>query len=1440
MWQYGSEDLQQHTQFYRDVLGFETFHFGFSELSLQSIVEHELLHPLLQLVILDCAYQRLPALFQDLHLVRPLGSHFLFGISTQGQLLGDLANAANAQIATFETETEFQQQLRQHPVWSLLKGCLALRIEDEKQNLFALAVVLRHIFWRLQPDPKLKTAWASPEPTSELMAVLLAHLDMQSTYKATYENCMAKPQLQPDPESQIKGIDSLLDGFDLFLQHFSEVTHQNVLKHYSDKDIENFLKKDFEKSSEEDFTNHLNQVVEMQPEDDSATDTDEDFDFEIEAIPPSAKSSYRDEVPTEFKSEDMLGDEIDMSDNSEQKFVKTTTEDTKPVIDIQLQSAYGIYKSFLASLTLISVGRAMLKENTDLKADSRRVMNAVEIDPLAILLAVYCCPEVASVWASKIKKTTSSLQFPEHVTHVLESIRLKFPIRTYDHPERGNTVHIFRHLQEFTTSIHQKFVSYLPHLCEGHSIYLDETHFAEQLWDLVAQHAKEEHTLRFFQLNQPQSLGEIKKTNLLFSSYLEQHVKGQPEALRQVANAEMWSRFKTSRGLRALFTFLGPSGVGKTHLAHVYAEALDHYSSGYQLAVYNMENFSDERAAGSLIGSGAQYTDSSAGTLTYDVTLSPRSVLLFDEIEKAHPTVIQTLLTLIDTGRLIDATTMLEVDFSQCVVIFTSNLGHEIFDKAENLGDLDVLQVLREAKLRNSQSVALSPEFVNRLGAGATVRFSSLNTCSMLNIAEAQIRTLDEDDDGILDYELEPDLAAILMFAQLPQPSVRGFKAQQVNLLAEAKQLLFSDPKANDVLDDIRKLRLEVDPACFALDNDVGALLMIGDFSPLNIEVSARFQVYPQVQLAVLNPHQRPIVPAKLVGIFLSSHGLTSDELEQQLRLLQSYFRHEPLFLFTQDKVRGKISEPIWLQYSFEIATHELAALKNMLAVHWRLGLSARKQQGFSYRLKFKQYEEGRITFTVTEPQFKTQISVQRAEQGVTGLMKERPDLRLDQVIGLQRAKQQLSRVLQWLKQPDILASQHIAFPSGMLLAGPPGTGKTLLAKAVAGECELPFVSLSVGDLISGVRNGTAEKIDRAFKEAADIAPCIMFIDEIDTIASARKVGEISENNAVNVLLTHLDGIQKRAEPVFVLAATNFPQALDPALLRAGRLDEVIYCDLPDKAARKDFFSKLSAKYCIALPESEIVNYLDITQGMSGAQLDKIFRDYLYCIAAGTPESRLQPGFDKTLFRETIVNIRYGSANPNKTLSEESKVQVAWHEAGHLLMTKLLLPQHAINFATIEPRNQSLGFVSIQRHDALGASTASEIRSHIAVAMAGREAERLLSKNYDVTAGAVSDIEIATRYALNAVCEYGLDAEFGQLSASALTYSSTSTALQQLAEQRIRAWLQEGQSTAAALLSQHRTLLQQIAGMLLEKESLYADEISDIFEHVQLHGPSGL
>ncbi|MBZ9610474.1 AAA family ATPase [Rheinheimera maricola] len=1117
-------------------------------------------------------------------------------------------------------------------------------------------------------------------------------------------------------------------------------------------------------------------------------------------------------------------EELLMTENDS---AETTSDNAHNTVIYQFQKPKDeLFDVLVEQLCLTYFGRQMLLGSVD-----KQLSNFHGNDPIShqdLLAAVFSSSALSELWAKNVKRTSYSLLFPEKIYHLFDQLPGIVSFRSYEKRDTSNTIHFFRHILEFKTDITSKLVKYIEDLIESMPLINDTPQLMELLWFGLKSLKSSAILKEFFEINTVQSLEDVRVTSNRLNAYLKEQVKGQPEALRQIINADMWSKFKSGKGLKSIFTFVGPSGVGKTHLALRYSNALRTIEqTGYNFIVYNMENFSDERAASSLVGAGIQYTDTSAGTLTYNVALAPRSVILFDEIEKAHPNVLQTLLTLIDSGKLRDESTQRIVDFSQCIVIFTSNLGHTTFDKAEHIGELDVFQVLRQAKLPNTNTVPLSPEFVNRLSAGAAIRFRHLSTSSLLEVASAQVKALDADDGGILDYQLDTSFAAAMVFRQLPSPSVRGFKAQVTSMLSEAKQKLFGLPESSCNLAKINKLKITTCPSCFSFGVKTGLIVCIGQRDDSTAFLHSQLPNYNFNFEGSLNFDQRPVYSNKVDAVVVNEATLSPAEIKAQLTLVQRYFKTLPLVVISTNSCAEEQYDDISLHIRPDQLKNTVSYLSLLLATDRIVRRAKQKQHAFNYQLNVSELAEDAVTLSIDQAVFKPLISVNRAENGVVGLLRERPDIRLKDVVGLQRAKLQLERVVNWLKNPDLLSSQNVAFPAGMLLAGPPGTGKTMLAKALAGECDLPFISLSVGDLISSLQNGTASKIDQAFKEAADIAPCIVFIDEIDTIASARKAGDISGNNAVNTLLTHLDGIQKRAEPVFVLAATNFPEALDPAVLRAGRLDEVVYCDLPDKAARRDFLTILAKKYNLQLSQSEVISFADMTIGMSGAQMDKIFRDYLYC--ASTERQTDNRSIDYKLMRQAIANVLYGSAKPTSSYSEQSKIQTAWHEAGHLLLSKLLLPHHSINFATIEPRNKSLGFVSLMRDETQGSMTASEIRAQIAVAMAGREAERLQSSDYDVSAGASGDIRTATRYAIFAVCELGLDPEFGQLNIKELDNRMISSDLQQLAECRIRYWLNEGQQTAAQMLQQNKALLKNIADALIERESLYPDDIKLLF-----------
>ncbi|GGW54553.1 AAA family ATPase [Alishewanella tabrizica] len=1085
-----------------------------------------------------------------------------------------------------------------------------------------------------------------------------------------------------------------------------------------------------------------------------------------------------------------------------------------------------LFQTFLYHLAFAKIGRLFVAG--EIQIDKLFEAKSEEMRWQDVVMATLFNAKLTEALAVLTKRTAATLIYPQAVYQLIEKLPNYIPVRTFDYPNYGGTVHYFALLNKFKSDVEASLLKLLRNT--GFSTSVTTTpEMLQNLWRFFA--TQDDPLLQeFLALNPPGVLSEISNKNQRIAAFLKERVKGQSEALRQVMNADMWSHFKTRGGLRQIFTFLGPSGVGKTHLAKQYVNALSEIEgTGYRFITFNMENFSDERAQMSLVGSGIQFNDAATGSLTYFVSIHPRSVILFDEIEKAHPYVIQLLLTLLDSGVMMDETTRQQVDFSQCIVIFTSNLGHSIFEAAKDIGALDIFDVLRQAKQPGRETSALSPELVNRLASGVAVRFKPLNTHSMLSIAKQHVAALDADDDGIFDYQLRDDFAAMLLLTQLPSPVVRAIGSKCAQLLTEAKQKVFTSSLTSSELDALRELRLEVEPSCFARPVG-GQLLAINLAQQELLSLKAGLYEYQVESVESLHEEQRKLQKKKVEAVFLNTAGLDEAAVNTQRRLIQRYYPESIFIVIDSTPEHNALAEDIWLALTPEQLLASINYIKLLLGVHWRLMAAKNKQQAFSYQLQLKEIAGSRVCFSITEPQFTSQISVARAVEGVQGLMLERPDVRLSDVVGLQRAKIQLTRVLQWLKEPERLSSQNVGFPAGLLLTGPPGTGKTMLAKALAGEADLPFISLSVSELLSQYVNGSAIKIDEAFKQASDIAPCILFIDEIDSIAMKRSEKESSQNNAVNALLMHLDGIQKRAEPIFVLAATNHIDFLDSAVVRSGRLDEIVYCDLPDRSAREAFFKHFAKKYQLTVMETSLSLYVDLTRGMSGADIDKLFRTYLYTLASS--DEYLNAEFrtiSDEVMRHVITETRYGAINQQQNLTDEGKLQTAWHEAGHLLASKILLPNHKIDFATIEPRNKALGFVAISRDDNLGAMTESEVRAQIAVCLAGREAERLQLSDYDVSAGAVSDIERATQLAYHAVCFYGLDTELGQINLkeiSALTYSPK---IHELAEERVRAWLGEGQQYAREILLKHQQRLQQLAELLYQKESLYADEIEAVF-----------
>jgi ATP-dependent metalloprotease FtsH len=432
------------------------------------------------------------------------------------------------------------------------------------------------------------------------------------------------------------------------------------------------------------------------------------------------------------------------------------------------------------------------------------------------------------------------------------------------------------------------------------------------------------------------------------------------------------------------------------------------------------------------------------------------------------------------------------------------------------------------------------------------------------------------------------------------------------------------------------------------------------------------------------------------------------------------------------------------------------------------------------------------------------------------------PRERFDDVAGLDRAKRRLAQVLRWLKQPGTLGAFGVKPPTGFLLAGPPGTGKTLLARALAGEADLPFVALSAGELKTKWLGESEQRIRDLFAMARRYAPAIVFIDEIDAVGGIR--GRTPDHpwrdDVLNELLAGLDGFRSTDRPVFVLGATNRPDHLDPALRRPGRFDETIPIDLPNAKARRAFFERRLASVAHEEP-LELERLLGGTSGCTPAQLDRIVREAVY-LAAGEGRRAIRAA-DLEAARRLV---RFGAQKEDVEVRPEELRLTARHEAAHALVHAVLFPDRPIDYLTIVPSESgALGLVAPLRDETRHDVRREDVRRQLAVFLAGRESELLTGAAEDaLTAGASSDLEKATVLAYRAIGEWGFDEAFGLASLAGMPATVRGAFEARLLE-RLPEWLAQGRATARRILEEKSATLDALAEALLASESLDGEDL---------------
>ena len=445
----------------------------------------------------------------------------------------------------------------------------------------------------------------------------------------------------------------------------------------------------------------------------------------------------------------------------------------------------------------------------------------------------------------------------------------------------------------------------------------------------------------------------------------------------------------------------------------------------------------------------------------------------------------------------------------------------------------------------------------------------------------------------------------------------------------------------------------------------------------------------------------------------------------------------------------------------------------------------------------------------------------------------DKTGIKFQDVAGEDEAKESLQEIVDFLHNPKKYEEIGAKMPKGVLLVGPPGTGKTLLARAVAGEAGVPFFSIAGSEFVEMFVGMGASKVRDLFKQAGEKAPCIVFIDEIDTIGKKRDgAGNFGGNDereqTLNQLLTEMDGFDA-TKGVVILAATNRPESLDPALTRPGRFDRRVPVELPDLKGRESIL-RLHAKKVKLGPDCDFAVVARMTPGASGAELANIINEAALCAVRHHRKSVTQ--FD---LQEAVDTILAGAQKKNQILNDKEKCIVAYHEVGHALVAALQTHSAPVQKITIVPRTSgALGFTMQVDEGDHALMTKEEILNKIATLTGGRAAEELIF--HSITTGASNDIEQATKLARAAVTRYGMTDDFDMVALETVNNAylggDTSLACSERTASQVDAkvveLVKEAHQKALKLLADNKRKLDEIAQYLYEKETISGEEFMRI------------
>ena len=441
--------------------------------------------------------------------------------------------------------------------------------------------------------------------------------------------------------------------------------------------------------------------------------------------------------------------------------------------------------------------------------------------------------------------------------------------------------------------------------------------------------------------------------------------------------------------------------------------------------------------------------------------------------------------------------------------------------------------------------------------------------------------------------------------------------------------------------------------------------------------------------------------------------------------------------------------------------------------------------------------------------------------------VENKSDVTFGDVAGLQEEKQEMIEIVDFLKEPDRFVKMGAKIPKGILLCGKPGTGKTLIARAIAGEANVPFISMSGSEFIEMFAGLGASRVRKLFEKAKKLSPCIIFIDEIDAIGSRRtsSSGAESENNqTLNQLLVEMDGFEKN-DAIIVLAATNRPEMLDKALLRPGRFDRQITIAPPDLRGREEIL-KIYSKEKKLSDEIDLTSVAEDTAGFTGAELSNILNEAAIIATVNRHDEITRQDLDDAVKKVTV-----GLQKSSRVISEKDKRLTAYHEAGHAIVGKFLETVLDVKEISIIPRGVAGGYTMYKSNEDKFYISKTEIEEKLVSLLGGRAAEKLALD--DISTGASNDLEVATKTARDMIIVYGMSDKIGPISLQVDDVRELEfygTQIEDEVGKEIRRLMDEAYARAIQILSANRDKLDAVVAAPMQKETISEEEFNRFFE----------